>query len=381
MHEAYDLYGMDVSYFTGKLEAYLRYKAIPYRRIEARTRVMQKVLAPNAGIAKVPVLHAPTGEWLQDTTPIIDWLEARHPEGSVIPHDPEQAFFCRLVEDYADEWMWRPALHYRWSYRADARALGGRIAREVADVPLPAWAKARIVALRQRREYVRGDGVRAETRAHVEGIYLDTLRRLEELLSHQPFLLGDRPSLADFGFFGSMFRHFSLDPTPGRIMRDTAPRVFGWVARLWASRWDEVKGDWPVAGAIPDAWGPILDDVGTGYLPYLHANAVAWTQGKKRFDWSVQGVRYRQTPVVRYRVWCRERLQQHFDALPEEAKARVRARLEAHAAWAPLWQDGTIASRLHDGGTPPVCRRPDPKQRARLARRGSTSWNLPGTFR
>ena len=27
----------------------------------------------------------------------------------------------RLLEDYADEWLWRPAMHYRWSYEADAR--------------------------------------------------------------------------------------------------------------------------------------------------------------------------------------------------------------------------------------------------------------------
>jgi hypothetical protein len=211
-------------------------------------------------------------------------------------------------------------------------------------------------------------------------VYLDRQRRLDEVLAQQAFLLGERPSLADFGFFASMFRHFSLDPTPGRIMRDTAPRVFSWVARLWASRWDEVKGDWPVAGAIPEAWGSILDDLGSGYLPYLHANAVAWSEKRRRFDWSVQGVTYRRTPVVRYRVWCRERLQQHFEALPANAKPRVRARLEAHGGWEPLWRDGTIASRLHDGQEPPVCQRPDPRRRKQLQRLGSTAWNLPGTF-
>ncbi|MDJ0785240.1 MAG: glutathione S-transferase family protein [Myxococcota bacterium] len=380
MSEAYDLYGADVSYFTGKLEAYMRYKGIPYRRIEARTSVTRKVIVPNAGIGKMPVLHAPSGEWLQDTTPIIDWLEARHPDGAVIPHDPEQAFFCRLLEDYADEWLWRPALHYRWSYRPDARHLGQRIARELIEAPLPESLRARMVAWRQWWTYVRGDGVDAETRAHVEGVYLDNLRRLEDILARHPFLLGERPSLADFGFFASMFRHFSLDPTPARIMRDTAPRVFAWVARLWAARWQEVKGDWPVAGAIPDDWGPILDDVGTAYLPYLHANAVAFSERRRRFDWWVQGVSYRNTPVVHYRVWCRERLQQHFEALPEAARPRVRARLETHGCWGPLWRDGTIASRLHEGSEPPVCRRPDPQKRKRLARAGSTAWNLPGTF-
>ena len=30
------------------------------------------------------------------------------------------AFFCRLLEDYADEGLWRPALYYRWAFAKDA---------------------------------------------------------------------------------------------------------------------------------------------------------------------------------------------------------------------------------------------------------------------
>ena len=40
---------MDVSYFSGKLEAYLRYKRIPYERIETATREMRRDLLPNTG--------------------------------------------------------------------------------------------------------------------------------------------------------------------------------------------------------------------------------------------------------------------------------------------------------------------------------------------
>lgn len=83
-------------------------------------------------------------------------------------------------------------------------------------------------------------------------------------------------------------------------------------------------------------------------------------------------------PVVQYRVWCRERLQQHFDALPEEAKGRVQRRLETAGAWEPLWRDGRIASHLHDESQPPVCRTPGPQSRAELnCASGWTSWNLP----
>jgi len=146
----YSVYRLDVSYFSGKLEAYLQYKEIPFRRIEATNRVMREELIPNAGIAKVPIVRTPDGRWLQDSTPIIDFLDSRHLRGAVIPTDPEQAFFSRLLEDYADEWLWRPALHYRWSFRPDARLLGRRIAEDIVDdLPVPKALAARAIARRQ----------------------------------------------------------------------------------------------------------------------------------------------------------------------------------------------------------------------------------------
>jgi glutathione S-transferase len=353
----YRAYVMDVSYFSGKLEAYLRYKRIPYERIETGAREMRRELLPNTGLMKVPTLLTPAGEWLQDSTPIIDWLEERHPDGCVIPADPHQAYLCRLLEDYADEWLWRPALHYRWSYPRDARLLGDRIAAEVMrDVPLPQFLKARMMRSRQYRTYVAGDGVTSATRAHVESVYTHTLARLERVLAERPFLLGERPSLPDFGFFASMFRHFSLDPTPARLMRDRAPAVYAWVARLWNARWDVDDGPWVAPGTVPLGWIEILADAGASYLPYLHANAVAWRSGRRRFDFALGGVVYRNLPVVHYRVWCRERLQDHFEALAPAAGEKLRATLSAAGAWEPLWRDGKIVSHLHDGSTPPVCR-------------------------
>ena len=352
----YRVYLMDVSYFSGKLEAYLRYKEIPFERVEVGWRQLGREVFPNTGIMKVPVVETAGGDWLQDSTPIIDWMEARHPEPPIIPEDPLQAFCARLLEDYADEWLWRPALHYRWSHAADARLLGRRIASEVMkDIPGPLWLLAAQVRFRQRRECVRGDGVTAATRAHVEGVYTKCLERLEPLLGEQPFLLGGRPCLADFGFFAAMFRHFSLDPTPARIMRDRAPAVYAWVSRLWNARASRARGEWPQAGVIPAAWHELLRDAGETYLPYLHANAMAWRDGSSRFDWSVQGVRYLRLPVVHYRVWCRERLQEHFEAIPAHARPALEALLGQCGAWEPLWRDGKIASHLHAETEPPVC--------------------------
>ncbi len=352
----YTLYVMYISYFSGKMQAYLRYKEIPHRTLEPKWGEILNLLYTNTGLMKVPVMRTPAGEWLADTTPMIDWFETHHPAGRVIPADPYQAFFCRLLEDYADEWLWRPALHYRWSFAADAHALSRRFAETfLSDMPMPKVLIARRVRDRQRAVYVAGDGVTPETRAHVESVYLNTLDRLQAIFAQQQFLLGGRPSLADFGFFASMFRHFSLDPTPSLIMQQRAPAVYEWVARLWNARHSQTRGEWTAAGELPAGWLPILKDIGEAYLPYLHANALAWQAGRKRFDFECQGVHYRDLPVAQYRVWCREQLQQHYQALPASARAPVEGTLTAQGCLEPLLRGGRIESGLYAGQTPPVC--------------------------
>jgi glutathione S-transferase len=379
MKQPYTLYLMWISYFSGKMQAYLRYKEVPHVCVEPKWGQILNVLYPNTGLMKVPVVHTPDGEWLADTTPMIDWFEQRFTESRVIPEDPFQAFFSRLLEDYADEWLWRPALHYRWSYAQDAKALSHRFAETfLSDMPMPKAMTAFNARDRQLRHYVRGDGVTAETREHVESVYLNTLDRLEAIFRKQPFLLGGKPSLADFGFFASMFRHFSQDPTPSLIMQARAPAVFEWVARLWNARHSAIRGEWIASRTLPDGWAPILRDVGEAYLPYLHANAMAFRDGRRQFDFEVQGVTYRKLPVVEYRVWCREQLQRHYAAVPESSRVLVDATLQAAGCLEPLLRDGRIESGLYAGMNPPVCRPRAVGAGEKLSRYFTgTHWRMP----
>jgi glutathione S-transferase len=345
------VYGASLSYYTGKLEAYLRYKEIPYQRI-AMLPSLRRRIRRLTGADQMPALELPDGRFLTDTTPIIDWLEARHPEPPVIPRDPLQGFVSRLLEDYAEEWLWRPAMHYRWSHRTDRMLLSRRIADELlGEVPLPGAVKRALVRLRQRVGYVVRDGVTRETRPHVEAIYLNTLDQLEAIFAVRPYLLGDLPTLADFGFFASMFRHFAQDPTAGEIMRERAPGVHEWQARLWNARKSRLRGDL-VAGIPPD-WWPILDEVGSAYLPFLNANAQAWRARRRRFDAVVQGVRYRRLPVSQYRVWCLERLRAHFEALGAPARDEASALLAARGCLEPLFAVADPDSRYDPEGRVP----------------------------
>ena len=133
-----EVYGSKISYYTGKFEAYLRYRGVPYRSFP--TIGHRKKLLEGAGVVQMPVVRLADGRWMTDTTPMIAWMETQQDAPSLYPADPALNFLALLIEDYADEWLWRPAMHYRWSFRPSrkyaAEALYQRVA-QVGTLPPP----------------------------------------------------------------------------------------------------------------------------------------------------------------------------------------------------------------------------------------------------
>lgn len=335
------VYGSSISYFTGKLENYFRVKGIPYQLQALTTRHHSNLIREKTGSSQMPALQLADGRWMSDSTCIIQWFEKERPTPAVIPTDPLQRFFSLLLEDYADEWLWRPAMHYRWHYKAGARFASDHLANEITvDVPLPSFLKRWFITRRQRAGYTSGDGITPDQVPGVEAIYRRTLDQLEAIFCKRPFLLGNKPSLVDIGFSGPIFRHFGLDPIPAEIMRQQAPAVFEWAARLWNSRLQDCSGT--LLQGVPDDWGPILDEIGGHYLPYLCANIDAVAAGKKRFDIDIAGVRYRGARRSSYRVWCLQQLRVHFNGLTALDQDKARALLEQHCCWEPLWRHAAL---------------------------------------
>ncbi len=364
MHQdgTFELFIYDISYFSGKMQAYLRYKEIPHTVREAQWRELAFELVEEAGVMEVPLLRRPDGALMRDTTSMLLWLEQRFNTAPVLPEDPALAFLMRLLEDYADEGLWRPALYYRWAFDTDAKLYAHRFLEDFLKLPgvsgrLEGAQRAFVIA-RQRRVYLAEEGVTDENRSAVEQQYLDELRDLEILLSDRPFLLGDRPCLVDFGYFASMFRHFSIDPTPSKIMRNRAPAVYAWVARLWNTRasalsdrellsWDGLC-DEPVIGNI-------LSRAGRIYLPYLHANAVAVDAGKLKFDAELDGHVYPRMTAIPFRAWSREVLIREYERLSQPDRARVDGLLGPAGCLDSLLKDRDLDCHYPEGNQLPEC--------------------------
>ncbi|MEQ9518150.1 MAG: glutathione S-transferase family protein [Parvibaculum sp.] len=338
------VWGVSVSYYTGKLEAYLRYKGIPYEMDhpfadQARIRGL-------AGAVQVPMVERDDGRWMSDSTPIIQHFENEFPEKPVLPSDPVVRFIALLIEDYADEWLWRSAMHYRWSYEHDRELLSRILADEVTThVRLPRFVRRYMVKTRQRTRFVINDGVTDDTREHVEAGFFNAMRAMQSMLQARPYLLGNTPSIADIGLMGPMLRHFGQDPTPAAIMRNNWPDIAEWVARVWNAH--ATAPDTSMLNTIPDDAAPLLKEIAETHMVQQKENALAFRNGQSHFEMAVQGCHYKKLPVSRYRVYCLERLREHFQALNHEQQGKVKSLLP-HSEYDLIWKMEVTAHSNYD---------------------------------
>jgi glutathione S-transferase len=324
MPAALKVIGGHESYFTGKLEAYLRAKGIVYQNVPFTMAALEKA-ASHTGFFQIPQVECPDGSWLVDTSLIIEYLDQQHPEPGTTPTDPAANFIALLLEDYADEWMWRPAMHYRWSFDNGAELLSSWLAEHSPETDVSLAEKKATWVARQKGIFVDGDGVTEDTRAAVESSYQHALGALEALFDKRDFILGDRPTQADFGFMGPMFRHFFCDPDPARVMRDTAPAVQEWVARMWNMKPRRFSSA-PQIETIPDDLSTLLEPVVSVYLPYLLANEAAVVAGQEQLRYQAMGTRWVE-PTKPYRLWGLDQLRKKYRALDESACSRVSSTL------------------------------------------------------
>jgi glutathione S-transferase len=269
------LYGWHLSYYSGKVRCYLRYKQIPFvdRPVDFVTLMMR--IKRRTGAVVMPVVVTPEGEWLQDSSAIIDELELRFPERSVIPATPVRRFAAYLLETWGDEWWIPVAMHTRWSYPENYALFE----RDGGAALLPHWPRSlrdRAVAkaANSMRGYLSRVGVTPEQTPLLERWTSDMLDALDAHFAGHRFLLGGTPSVADFGLIGSMYAHLGRDPWPKRELID--PRTH---LRAWIDRMAEPNASAPSVGAstdeVPATLAPVLRSIASEFLPMIESTLTA----------------------------------------------------------------------------------------------------------
>jgi glutathione S-transferase len=276
----------------------------------------------------IPVIVTPEGDTVQDTSDILDTLERCYPEPPLYPATPVQRIASYLIELYADEFLVLPALHYRWSFpesatkaRADFTAANGAPESATPFADMISGAIGMI-------------GVLPATIGAIEAHTGDLLDALSALFAAQPYILGDRPSLADCALMGPLYAHFYMDAVPGRLLRERAPAVCHWIERMNHPD-PESLGAWRADDALAPALSPLLALIGRDAVPLILATArafEAWADENPTADRlprvigmhesALRGVRF-QRWTTPYTLWMVQRPRDGYDALPPAARGKV----------------------------------------------------------
>jgi len=286
MADVYRIFGAELSPYSVKVRSYFRYKRIPHEWV-VRTVQNQAEFDRYAKLPLIPLVIAPDGTAMQDSTPIIERMEALHPEPSIHPDDPAPAFLSAMIEEYADEWGNKPMFHYRWFYEPDQESGAERIAASMNP-------EATGELLAGIRDAVKGRmiprlafvGSSAATKDQIEASFHRQIEILERHLGSRPFLFGGRPAFGDFGLFAQLYECYT-DPTPGGIIHARAPRVVAWIDRMLDPK---AAGDWERWSDLEPTLLPLLrDEIGAVFFPWSGANARALAAGDKKFTVELGG--------------------------------------------------------------------------------------------
>ena len=170
----------------------------------------------------IPCMETPDGTIIQDGADIIDHFE-RGPGQSLreVQRIPDLAAVARgrsVFELFGGEGLLRPAMHYRWNF--DEREpgvldLGVRTPDRPAGTEQPrrpnrASSTAAAGCARRQRSF----GVTPESQPLIETAFHEWLDLFEAHLVDHPYLLGNRPTIGDYGLIAAMWAHLYRDPAP-----------------------------------------------------------------------------------------------------------------------------------------------------------------------
>ena len=287
MPDRHIVIGSEESPYSVKVRSYFRYKGIAHEWTD-RSRAGE-LFAKHARLPLIPLVVAPDDTAIQDSTPIIETMEARYPDPGIHPPETVARFVSALLEDFGDEWGNKWMFHMRWWREVDRLAVSRRFAGNA-----PAEEReARAAEIRERMVprvwFVGGNEI---TAPQIEQSLADALAILDPHLAERRYLFGGRPAFGDFALWGQIYEA-GRDPTAGALVK-TAPNVVAWTERMLEPANEGAFEDW--AALAPTLMPLLADQVAGMYLPWTVANAGALAAGDDEFDVTLKGKTWTQKP-------------------------------------------------------------------------------------
>lgn len=359
MKPQYIMHGWQLSYFSGKLRGYLRYKRLRFQDKEINAYDLLVRIPRKTGATVMPVLQTKDGEWLQDTSDIIEELEKRHPGLPVLPYTPKQLISSKLIEAWADEWWVPVAMHYSWAYPENIE----RFHREAGDALLPYAPRAARNVLASRiantlQSFLPSVGVVPEKVKTIESWTTNMLDVLETHFEQHPYLFGKQPTIADFALIGPLFAHLNRDPVPKRELINPRPNLQAWISRVHNGK--PSTGQLIGSDHIPETLKPVFESIFNEFMPMVsginyelaehirerhivRGGKVSRVLGEITFPMGQHSLSRRAMP---YTLWMMQRIQQRGERFSDKDKSSLNQWL-AEYGQAPLdeWSLGPKLKR------------------------------------
>ena len=261
---------------------------------------------------------------ITDSTPIIHHLENEFPARGVIPPDPKLAFLNYVLEDFGDEWVTKYMFHYRWHFEKDVEKAGTILPflhnvslddkeHQVFKNNVSDWQISRLWVI----------GSNEKTAPIIEASYKRFLKQFEQCLRLQPFLLGSRPSSADYAIYGQLTQLIGFDPTSRAIAHDISPRVISWLDLMEDMSGLEPKdSDWISFVEVQNTLSDIFKEIGRVYLPALLANAQAVANKEQTWTTQIDGAQWEQRSFP-YQAKCLNWINEEFHNLNKHAQQQI----------------------------------------------------------
>ena len=376
---SFTVWGPELSPFLLKLESMLAMAGVPFRRLPRDGNRLENLrltvlleIARKRGTARrppandvldefplVPFLVTPAKDVLYDSSALARWLDKNHAAaaGPLLPTNPALGFVCAFLDEAFDEVGLYLVHHNRWKLAAgDNDHPGRRLAREYATQLPPgtgrffaSWFERRQV---RRLPYLfsvapegyRVDGLAAEltppsragfppTHRLLEETWERVLAALETVLAAQPFLFGERFTLADASAYGQLSMNLT-DTAAARRLHELAPRTFEWLVAIRDRRHVGSKGETILSPPLTQLIGIFAET----FVPLMRANEAAWERfrregatvfneqafdaGLSLYDGELLGRPYRSVAkTFQVRVW--RDLRREWTDLDAAAQARV----------------------------------------------------------
>jgi hypothetical protein len=230
-----------------------------------------------------------------DSSSLAQHLDAHcdHHTAALVPTDARLGFICQLIDEAFDEFGLYMVHHMRWVGSARSTPMGAVTARELRST-LPPGYQSLMAKRLYRRQAVRcpylfsvaaadyDAGVSRDraapavagfppTHTLLEEAWRGYLLSMENILSAQPYLLGERFTLADASAYGQLGMNL-IDPEAIALLRKLAPRTYRWLCDIHEHKHCKEQGELRLAPALR----PLMGMIATTFMPLMQQNESAY---------------------------------------------------------------------------------------------------------